>query len=57
MMWLSPESADQAASVDAIFRMISPFLAILLRKNSKIALFFYDLIIAIIIPEVFNLET
>ena len=36
MMWLSPESADRAASVDANFRMISPFLAILLRKTVKL---------------------
>ena len=33
MMWLSLESADPDASVDALFRMISPFLAILLRKK------------------------
>ena len=40
MIWLSLESAEQAASVDATFRMISPFLAILLRKNGKFAHFF-----------------
>ena len=36
MIWLSLESAEQAASVDATFRMISPFLAILLRKTVKL---------------------
>ena len=57
MMWLLLESADPAASVDALFGMISPFLAILLRKKVYIALFHKDLSISIITPEKVNLET